>query len=1198
DQASLLIALLRASGVSARYVTGVLELPMARFEEALGLSQPGAVARFLARAGVAHAPVLQGGTVAGFEVEATWVAAYVPYTNYRGAVVDFSGRTWVPLAPALTGFERSPSRGVLRRMGLDVEGRMAAYLSAPQSESLLPQLQREVEAFLQQEGGGETFEEQLASRTPVTRELGLVPSTLPVKVVAVTREAPELAVELRHRVRFLLREGPGATDVVVLEEELPLLRLAGRRLTLSYVPATDDDHRLILRYGGLEQVPAYLVRLRPQLKLDGRQLAVGEGSLDMGVYHRLEIELLGPWGSETVEQTVLSGGYHALAFGAQRFHRIQPPPDDPGDTEYLAAQLLAGRAYDYGRRWDEGEEILAGLLDVALARPLPGVVIASNALSVRTAAGLRHRLVWQGVTLDAALRIAEPVDRGDADAPRDFLRLSGLEGSALEHLVFEETFLVDAVSADKGLGLTRQASGEVLVLEGSSGTVQLPSLTHPPAVKTDVAAWLQRGFVVEIPRHPLARGAWVGSAWRVEDPNSGAAGYFLSGGLAGGASTDPPGTWALAFLEDALAAPMSPEPNTDPQSAFRVDKVEGGDGQEGEVGEVYEEALTVKVTDAEGRPVQGAEVVLSAIRGGGKVFADGDTPLSTTTVFTDAQGLASVSLESGPVTSENPVFLLRNPDDEHRTRALENIVEAAVASRFGPLFLDTPFRAYAYPTEPVSMIRTDTSLTELVGDQGVWSDTIRLLVTDEFGNPVANVPVHFEAGEPSYDAGCTNRPVDPRNLVFFELVLNEDGTFAECPLDQLHLGSERHPGCGFAPRTFLTRSDGRTSAGVILGDVVYGTYRALVSAPGLESLEYSYIQEFTTEPNGECTESLFDGLKEIRSGLIVNEGGSVVSAARAGEAYGAPLRFTLLQWLNETFAVENSDGTFRAESNRAQGFWLPVEVGGAIVETTVQATGGGFASDWFPADPSTLETVLTTGPEPGENSIEFTFQNLPLWFWQIEVATGALQLRHCTVVGEAFCAVNQGNLHSRSGSMGPVYGLEPIVAATVPPHIVLSPEERTTEDLRVIYGVEPGTFPQVPAFVYLLRDGELAAFTRGNTSAGLGEASFDRGLGLDLDAVHEVQLVLNPGSVAEVRSDPVELVLSQQIFRDVPSQILISRDVDLVNQRSCSQPSTFSFTTTQEATITLSLRRVEAEGTDGEPELGEEIRLIDGEVRA
>ena len=87
-------------------------------------------------------------------------------------------------------------------------------------------------------------------------------------------------------------------------------------MTLSYLPATVDDHRTVLAWGGMSSVPAYLVHLRPVLRISGRQEAVGD-PLAMGAVHRLEVELALPGDRvESFEQRLLSGSYHALAFGA------------------------------------------------------------------------------------------------------------------------------------------------------------------------------------------------------------------------------------------------------------------------------------------------------------------------------------------------------------------------------------------------------------------------------------------------------------------------------------------------------------------------------------------------------------------------------------------------------------------------------------------------------------------------------------------------------------------------------------------------------------------------------------------------------------------------------------------------------------------------------------------------------------------
>ncbi|HEX6975873.1 MAG TPA: transglutaminase-like domain-containing protein, partial [Vicinamibacterales bacterium] len=76
DKASLLVALLRASGVPARYVRGVIRLTG---EEARRWTATGSVrgaADVFTRAGIPFAPVRQGGTVSALDVAHTWVTAF------------------------------------------------------------------------------------------------------------------------------------------------------------------------------------------------------------------------------------------------------------------------------------------------------------------------------------------------------------------------------------------------------------------------------------------------------------------------------------------------------------------------------------------------------------------------------------------------------------------------------------------------------------------------------------------------------------------------------------------------------------------------------------------------------------------------------------------------------------------------------------------------------------------------------------------------------------------------------------------------------------------------------------------------------------------------------------------------------------------------------------------------------------------
>ena len=231
EQSALLIALLRASKIPARFVHGVIELPLEAVAPDFGID-PEDVPDALARAGVAYRPVVRGGSLAAVEVEHTWITTWIPYGNYRGAVIDLSGKSWIALAPAIKRSEHVASTAVLREMSLDVDSFVDERLATAQSDDLLADLRARVEQHLSQARPSETYEEQLGSTTIAGRYLGLLPAEPPMKVVGVTDETPEIGARaLRHGTPTRVRAGPSATSPILMEGELPL---AQRRVTSGH----------------------------------------------------------------------------------------------------------------------------------------------------------------------------------------------------------------------------------------------------------------------------------------------------------------------------------------------------------------------------------------------------------------------------------------------------------------------------------------------------------------------------------------------------------------------------------------------------------------------------------------------------------------------------------------------------------------------------------------------------------------------------------------------------------------------------------------------------------------------------------------------------------------------------------------------------------------------------------------------------
>jgi len=90
------------------------------------------------------------------------VSAYVPYTNYRGATVDASGATWLPLTPALKAYQLNLPTNIYGTAGFKADTLIGDYLQQPQDADLLTVLRKQVGDYLQAQGKGASYAQQLA----------------------------------------------------------------------------------------------------------------------------------------------------------------------------------------------------------------------------------------------------------------------------------------------------------------------------------------------------------------------------------------------------------------------------------------------------------------------------------------------------------------------------------------------------------------------------------------------------------------------------------------------------------------------------------------------------------------------------------------------------------------------------------------------------------------------------------------------------------------------------------------------------------------------------------------------------------------------------------------------------------------------------------------------------------------------------
>ena len=1163
DQAALLIALLRASSQPARFVHGVIELPLAMAAQSLNVAEGPQVLVALARSGVAHQAVVSGGRLSAVKVEHTWVSARLPYGNYRGTVVDLSARTWVPLAPALKRFEETVPAGVLREMGFDSVAFASGYLSTPQTSDPLTQVRQQVESWLAVHRPNSGYPEQLGKRGITAQHVGLAPSSMPVAVAAVLAERPALEASRSHRVALTIRDEEPAENLPALELSLPLWDLANHRVTLSYLPATVEDHQTIALFGGLDAVPPYLVRLRPHVRIDDRTAAVGEGTMDMASRQHLELRFTGPAGTVEVAQSVLAGGLQAIAVGAQRFRALADGDRDEGE-ESRGARLLSQLALSYGTAWDASDAELGGLLAVSTARPMPALVFAGSEVAVSMVGELPVDLEWQGVTLDAALRIADPVAREASQqtaSGRDFLRLSSLQGSALEQLALEELFVVESISADEGLARARESGIAIHEVNDASVDAVLPLLDHPPTVLAEMEQQARAGLVLEIPRARVRHRDWLGSAWRAEDPATGAAGYFLAGGLAGGATVVEPADWPVQSFVWDLMAPYAAEPNPDPLAAAHVVKVGGTDGQVGEVGKLLPLELAVLVFDDVGRPVQGAQVDFASVAGDGRLGAD----RTSVTLTTDRLGMASIPLRLGTDTALEPVFLRLEPDDPRLTRALRHVVEATVTSRDGSLQPAQPFTAIGLPGSPVALERKNERSQPIQGTTSLWSDTMLVGAVDAFGNDVSNVPLRFAVAPLEELARCPSNVIAPHPLLNAVVFAAEGG----CASRQPRLGE-----CG-APSLVVPSGPDGAAVGVILGSSSRHAYRVRVDAPETGSLAALSLGYRYEESADDCTPA---GVVVRATPLYIDETGANVNAAAAGGGFAFEVHLFAYEGYPEpaspvacpddpaSSCVVGGGRLLRARADR-----LYLRRG--------DGTTGQWLTDEIPLQVGTDHVYRAAMDVPaGRNGYWVVGGHVT---HLVDQGTGEVRrVREDRCVTDAFYCV--------SGRAPEVTGLTPRITSVSPQPVEL--EETTggfVSAIEVGYLTLPGTYRALGTAVELLEDGSPTLQRPGSSRTGDGRTVLPRG-----SRGTHAQLVVNPSSPVEVRSPVTPLSLTSRLFPSFSRHIALLQDVDLANGRVCRQPDVFRFSLSRPARVEVTLRQIIDHEPGAEPQLGASQTLL------
>ncbi len=574
DIASLLIALLRASGIPARYVHGTLDIPADQFNNwAGGFSDINAAIDYAASGGIPVTPITRGGQITKVRIEHLWVEAAIDYQPSRGAK-NKAADSWVPMDPSYKQYEILPGLDVIQIAGIDpeqlaqdvvdsgtineTEGWVTGFNPAI-LQSAQTQAQTALEDYITNNLTDPTVGDVIGGKRTIVQQFPVLPSALPNKIVTDGVRYGALPEALQQKISFDI----GAGTVTY-----PYARLNNQKITLSFDPATPDDEAALLALlpeGDItdisqlpSSIPAYLINVIPELKRNDTVIKTGSPmTLGQEIDFRFDTQLVSH-GTVPNRYAVIAGSYLSIAVIGQNVSstRLTNLQSQLEQTKTILESNNATQIAALTREHLLGDMFHAGVLGyyaqlLALSRIaglqqgghhllMAGLGSVGYEPNVDTFFGIPRAITAGGIALNIPYINVTSVDGATAEDKKNFTLQIGLLSSALEHAVPEQMFAADAnnppdaVSTVKALSKASQQGQRIYHITSANKTTTLPNIHHDASTMAEINAALQVGKEVITHTDAISVPGWSGAGYVIFDPVTGEGAYKIGGGQNGG----------------------------------------------------------------------------------------------------------------------------------------------------------------------------------------------------------------------------------------------------------------------------------------------------------------------------------------------------------------------------------------------------------------------------------------------------------------------------------------------------------------------------------------------------------------------------------------------------------------------------------------------------------------------------------------
>ncbi|MEX2475107.1 transglutaminase family protein [Marinobacter sp.] len=610
DTASLLISLLRAAGIPAKYAYGTVEIPVDKVMNWVGgVTVPEAAQSLLGQGGIPNVALIEGGKITKIRMEHTWVEAFVDFEPSRG-IKNRAGDNWIPMDASFKQYEFTEGMNLNERVPFDEQ----ALLNTIEQNSVIDVEegwvenipQGEIEAQLKQFQS--QIEDYIASQSPdasVGEVLGLqnieilpprpLAAGLPYSHIMTQDSFSDLPDKLRHRFKYeLSTQSSGYPIASLISLNEPTVKLAGKKLAVSFSPATDNDKEVVESYlpaadtisGEVDfallpdTLPGYLINLTAEFTIDGKVVQSAPANT-LGAELHESLGLYSPshnW--FTSNNSPIAGEFRAIGLdlqgiSSQQLKKLSTNIEktkaklESEDASQLAAltkhdmvgDLINGTIMSYFAINDLQEEIKSQGENMVTYR-LPSYGVFSTTLQPQYWFGIPRNTSFSGLTMDVdAVTFHGEAKDNDKNTRVNAMKLSGLYWSMNEHLVPEQIFSTEenpahGISAVKALALASAEGQKLWTIDRTNLGLALDQINLDPEVEMEIRNAVQAGKTVTAHEKQISYKGWVGSGYLLIDPDTGAGAYKISGGANGGATIsglDELLNWVQLVSEEILS---------------------------------------------------------------------------------------------------------------------------------------------------------------------------------------------------------------------------------------------------------------------------------------------------------------------------------------------------------------------------------------------------------------------------------------------------------------------------------------------------------------------------------------------------------------------------------------------------------------------------------------------------------------------